>query len=1696
MGYNFDMAVPAYTTDLITIVDFDGTPSTPTVAEPTTGWTAGRTPVVDTDFPIQSTNHCSETMNTTGKAGALCTNASTFTWTSGNYLFGWIVWLAPGAIATRASGGLAMLCGSSTSAYKVYYVGGSDFGSYPYGGWQNFAVDPTMTYDEIYGSPTTYNIVGGGANVLSAVSKGNPLGFDVFRYGRGEFRVAGGQSGNYATFAGMATTNDNTSNKWGLFQAIEGGYKFKGLMVLGYGSLTNFVDSNRSIVIDNALYVQSDFNKIEIRNTSSIVTWTNINISSLGTVSRGNFVVTDNATINLSTCVFNDMGTFTFQSNTTISNCTFRRCNLVTRGNAAISYSTFDSTNDATSALTIANPTNSIVGCEFISSGTKHAITITATGTYTFTGNTFTGYATSNGSTGNEVIYNNSGGAVTIQHSGTTGTISYQNNGSSTTTVTSSVAITITVKNETGTVISGAYVYIFETNTSTEVMNTTTNVSGIASGSYAGSESAGTIRVRLYGYKPFTGSVNLSSTVDQGVTLVSDPVQDASPQNLSSYYTINTSGKTITSVGSATYTVKEYFKWLANTFAAAAYMQYSYPMEADTTTVFRFTNSWAFGTPATDYKYLKTGAITSSDGTAVWSNIYSIGTQFRDSQIYIVQNSSEITPWWGTGNIDVIVNTKTGGSLIDSGLVSVMSRDSDCLYDHNIVDLSTGGRTPVGINTFEDLNYKTTGDIYLTVASVSGFTEGNYAYGNTSAATGRIQYVDTTNVRLYLCQVEGTFTTETIYQRTSRTGSNDTSTTTSAKANVIAGYTDIKYAFVQRKFSGGTTSGGPFQFGETLTQAVSGWTGRFIADSSNVIYAENTSGTPNATGQLTGGTSGAHYTPTSTSAQTTVSLDLNNGDGAQPYGAYVNCAGRSMLQSYQYLKYVVSHNSGFTINGDAGEEYRSVLQGTYSDVKQAPLGTFAGGKFFGARGVWITNMASADSQNYILTDSNNVTRTPPVVVPITVTVKSETGSVIQNARVAVYRTSDMLEILNTTTNSSGVASTTYSYTTDVPVTLRVRMSSSTPKYIPVNTSGTISSSGFSATVTFIADNIAAATTNGTIAANYSINTTTKAIRNIGTTIYTVNDLYTYLMDYFDESTQMVNSIPMSAQTPSEYTMINGWFIDHGTTQYLSGGAIQTSGWETIFYQLTMSGTPTNPVSGDIGKTVQNTGATHTGILLDYTTTSPYVWCIRAVTGVFTTEAVTISGGTGAGTIGSVLTGDAVWSNIYTLGSLVTGTTLDVYQNDVQITPWWSSGQIDILMKVKAAGVLVDSGNITVLARLYGALYDHFLITAASGRNPVPLAELDDGNNDTASGTVGAYAGFTFTFGYASKDLKNGNGAQPYDCVVECNYHTVLEIYEYLKYVTRSGSSTTLNGVNGEYYTAVGDVRFNYDNEGGGGTTFSEGELITGTGGGAPTGYLVSLYDAGSTGTMTLRNVHGTFTDNQVITGGTTGRTAQVNGTVNSITAFKQAPFGTYAGGRFFGARGVWLDHVSLTDVNNYELIDSAGVIQVPPPTVWVTVNGVVSGDRVSVFRALDTNGTVDKTYIVSHASSNTSSSTTWTASAAIPADTPASGFIRLVKTATKVEERIAYTSWSGAAFTLSTAHSGGYGSSDTAYVPYLDDTASDTSMTTSVTYVTDRYISTRVRHKGIQPYNANTISLTSSGYTATATRIDDTIVGA
>ncbi len=445
------MAAPSYTTDLTTISTGD---SGTFVESTATGWTQGAVPASgDAENFIQGTASVTKAFNATGVGTIMFDSGAGQTIPTDGAFLAWFYWASPQTLDTETNGGIRLIIGSAQNAHYAWKLAGKD--TYPYGGWVNYAADPAQTVDYTAGSPTSVRQwFGVAVNNANAITKGSPMAMDVIRYGRCEARMNGGDLTNgYATFNGFAAINDSNTNRWGLIQELNGAYQVKGLVIFGYSSVVDFRDSNKSLFIQNTKKVSANFNAFEVRQATSRVDLTSISITALGTVSRGNWITTDNADINIDSCTFTDMGTFGFQSGSTVLNSTFRRCNLVTQSSAVFTGCTFDSTNDSVKAVISNNPAN-IGSCTFISSGTKHAIEITTAGTYSFSGNTFTGYATANGSTGNEVLYNNSGGAVTINYSGGSGVISYRNGAGATTTVASSVNLIINIVDADGNAVT------------------------------------------------------------------------------------------------------------------------------------------------------------------------------------------------------------------------------------------------------------------------------------------------------------------------------------------------------------------------------------------------------------------------------------------------------------------------------------------------------------------------------------------------------------------------------------------------------------------------------------------------------------------------------------------------------------------------------------------------------------------------------------------------------------------------------------------------------------------------------------------------------------------------------------------------------------------------------------------------------------------------------------------------------------------------------------------------------------------------------------------------------------------------------------------------------------------------------------------------------------------------------------------
>ena len=466
------MTVHSITTDLTLMNDAQGG----TWGELSNPFNAGGSATInDLDYFVQDTGCVSQSLSAS-KSGLIFS----LVWDNGSDLAGsfatddcvfmWQVLLAGNAMDTWANGGLRMFVGLGQGDGDVWQCGGSDFGRNPYGGWQNVAVDPTVTPDYTIGTPTAvWRWFGSIVNTIATISKGNLHGVDVLRRGRGELIIEFGTGADpETTFTDISDDNDAIANRWGLFKLEGGSFQWKGLM--SFGNATNeveFTSANDIIFIDDTPRTFAAFNRIEINNTSSVVNWTSVSITAPNTsvdgtvLSRGQLEVVDNAEVTFIACTFTDMSTFIFNDGAnanTITDTTFRRTGQITTGGATMSGCVFEDITSATHvlALTLADAIK-VSESTFDSDGTGNGLqigdgtTVLTTQTITLTDLDFIGYDQADpGTAANKAVYLNSdtgGGVITLNISGGSGLTETFHVRTTNCTVAVSADVTVTFTN-------------------------------------------------------------------------------------------------------------------------------------------------------------------------------------------------------------------------------------------------------------------------------------------------------------------------------------------------------------------------------------------------------------------------------------------------------------------------------------------------------------------------------------------------------------------------------------------------------------------------------------------------------------------------------------------------------------------------------------------------------------------------------------------------------------------------------------------------------------------------------------------------------------------------------------------------------------------------------------------------------------------------------------------------------------------------------------------------------------------------------------------------------------------------------------------------------------------------------------------------------------------------------------------------
>jgi hypothetical protein len=164
-----------------------------------------------------------------------------------------------------------------------------------------------------------------------------------------------------------------------------------------------------------------------------------------------------------------------------------------------------------------------------------------------------------------------------------------------------------------------------------------------------------------------------------------------------------------------------------------------------------------------------------------------------------------------------------------------------------------------------------------------------------------------------------------------------------------------------------------------------------------------------------------------------------------------------------------------------------------------------------------------------------------------------------------------------------------------------------------------------------------------------------------------------------------------------------------------------------------------------------------------------------------------------------------YSGLKTIGGIVANSPVYVVQNGSKLTSFWPNGHIQILVKVKTGGALIDSGDVTAFSRKWSQTYSHFDVNlAAGGETSAAIATAVDGNITLTEAQAAALStDVAITFGDTTQDLGNGNGSKLYKGTIALsNGITLQEAYQYLQYITREGSTTTLNSIPGWRYRVL------------------------------------------------------------------------------------------------------------------------------------------------------------------------------------------------------------------------------------------------------------------------------------------------------
>lgn len=562
-----------------------------------------------------------------------------------------------------------------------------------------------------------------------------------------------------------------------------------------------------------------------------------------------------------------------------------------------------------------------------------------------------------------------------------------------------------------------------------------------------------------------------------------------------------------------------------------------------------------------------------------------------------------------------------------------------------------------------------------------------------------------------------------------------------------------------------------------------------------------------------------------------------------------------------------------------------------------------------------------------------------------------------------------------------------------------------------------------------------------IATDFSIHTSTKVIAYIGAAhgasgagYYTVLELHRWLQDLADDAGASGDDyMDISRATPSDkqydtiITLVNGYTIDTAASEHLYGGSI-----------------------------IQGSGGTE-----------EYFDGIQVIAGSGAHVELVQSG--------AIVSND-FWNNT-PYGTGIKGLNPDA-ANGISHR---------FMFKVRTSGADIDGRRLLLQTREFGYTYSEFKLNGTGrGINVAALTYADDLNNDTSIGTIAALSDIAnVTSGY-NGIVVDGTTTAYFYSEWDRGANSINTFYEYMKWLTRRGSASTLYGLNGELFRGI-THEITVDTPSA--TDFNAYEAVSWSGG---TGQMLAINDVNAPTKMWVQLLTGIApTNNQTITGGTSGATCLVNVTVTERTL--SYPFcGASTGSAIIGAYGFGIEVADLA-VND-KLFDLDNTLRQPQNLVTFTVSGLVASEDYILVGPENGSGGLDVAQFALNGALTGAAVTSVVVTGAIPADTPATGSIRILRS-NGAYSRHAYSAWATSTFTISSTDFSTNNAPNTTdvYVSYIDKLADATTAAFQATYVSDRSLFARRRDGGASPTKTfeSVATLGSAGGSLAVQRLSD-----